>query len=596
MNMLLPNPADVASPEAGPLWAHDLNDALEIVDTHDHYNAGVQVPSLGLKMNADLPFTFSGSYYGPTLAAYYGFNPMTAPTAGTHTSSLYVNAAGSLYYRGNTGTDILLSTNSVISATGTGLYNGFYGDYAAAGPTANAVAYYRTASSTFEFYGPLGGGLTVPAGYNQTANLQAKTYASYTPGTPSLAFVAFDPATTSFGGAPEGGWALATTNTLGRGMTISMDSTAGLVSGADGQYLNAVVGVYNSTSYGSPGTWGFSVNRPETDGTFKGRAANPLDIWLYAATTNAPQVVSTFTALSTGTPVANYGNRVAFLAGGAVWAGYGNALPTIRTQGAIDSFFQSATTANGSGLRFRGAYGGTLSTTPAIEIAALVAGVDYVGIGGAAVSTALLTMYGNIAPSADNLHNLGLAGTQFATVYARNFSALGNPLGLTGSTITLTGATTVTGVLTTSTTIVGGGSISAANNISAVGQVTAGAAVQGTVMYPTSAPASMTVNTGGSFKNNQILAHGSVNAAAGTAIYGYNFSVNRTGLGVFTITFTVAPAAASYSVVAMISAATAGTVDAVMIDNQGAASFRLTTTSAAAVADRNFHFIVVGSP
>lgn len=588
MNLELPNPANATDPEAGPLWATDLNVALIAVDAHDHTTGhGVPVASAGLRINADLPFTYGGTHYGPISAAYFGFFPQTAPTAGQHTASLYVDASGALFYRSAGGTDIQISSNTMLSDTGTGAFNGFYGDYSG-GSAAYAVAYYRTANSSFELYSPLGGGLSTPTDYTQLTSLLTKTFVSRNGGVASLAFISLDPAATTFGGAYKGGWALTNPNAVGKGLAVAMDSTTGLVGGADGTYSNAVLGVYNATAYGLPGKWGFSVNRPETDGTFKGRAANPLDLWLYGTATATPQVISTLSALTSGTPAAGYGNRQAFLAGGTAWSGYGNALPTVYTQGAVDSFFQSATVANGSGLRLRGAYANTLSTTAGIEIAALSAGLDSIGLGGAATNNGLVTVYGHMVPEANNTRDLGSSSFRYRSLYVNDIEAAAT-LTVLATGIALVANTTVTGTL----------GVSGTSALAAVtaSTVTASSTVQGTIVYPTSSAASMTAAKGGSFLHNQVLGWGVTNGS-GSLTVGWNVAVARRGgepAGVYDVTFTTAPAGATYAVVALLSGNYTAD-NTIFVWNQTASGFTFNTVSAGVLADNDLHFIVVGSP
>lgn len=591
MTLIKPNPANAASPQAGPLWAQNLNDNADILDTHNHTSgSGVQVPVAGLLINADLQMLNTPTHYGVGVASYFGY--FAAGTSGSVTApfgSTYVTAAGDLYYRSPGGTDILISTDSAIAPTGTGEFNGFYGNYAAAGPSAKYIAYANDGNSSYEFYGNLAGS-TTPSDYNTVASVLALAYRSkYTTSTP--AFLSFDPAITTWGGVPEGGWALKNAAAVGKGLTVSMDSTTGLVGGADGAYANAVVGIYNSTAYGSPGTWGFSVNRIESDGTLQGLAANPSDLWLVGAATSTPQVIGTHTAITTGTPVAGFGNRVAFLAGGAAWAGYGNALPTLRTQGALDSFFQSATTANGSGLRLRGAYAGTLSTTAGIEVVALSAGVDSIGLGGAATSASLATIYGTLAPDADNTRALGLGGAQFSSVFTRAVSATGSALALTGATITANGNTTVNGTITTT------------------GAVTSASTVTGTKFYPTSTQMVGDDNVGGLFKGNQVLAWGKIDANGGTPLITADFGVTSivlsSSVNFATYDITLDREVTANAVVIVCGGAPGDSATGVQMASGamiGLSTVRVTTarfassTSVQSSTDIDFNFVVVGEP
>ncbi len=112
-------------------WDDKLNDALTLVDSHDHTSgAGVQVPSAGLNIDADLSF---GGFTISSLGKL-SFTAITAPVSGS--KNLFVNTSDNeLYWRSNGGTNVKLTSGTSINTT---LVGGIVGDYTSVGA---AVAY-----------------------------------------------------------------------------------------------------------------------------------------------------------------------------------------------------------------------------------------------------------------------------------------------------------------------------------------------------------------------------------------------------------------------------------------------------------------------
>ena len=109
-------------------WGTALNAALSLVENHDHTSGkGVQIPSAGIGINADLGFA---AYAITSLkaAAYTGVAP--AAVAG-YASALFVsNVDNNLYFRNSGGTNVQLTNGATINIS---LVGGIGGDYSAAG-------------------------------------------------------------------------------------------------------------------------------------------------------------------------------------------------------------------------------------------------------------------------------------------------------------------------------------------------------------------------------------------------------------------------------------------------------------------------------
>lgn len=107
-------------------WDDKINAALSLIDPHDHSSGkGVQVPSAGIGINADL--SFAG--FTITSLGKIAFTAIAAPSSGS--KNLFVNSADNeLYWRTNGGTNVKLTNGASIN---TSLVGGIVGDYASVG-------------------------------------------------------------------------------------------------------------------------------------------------------------------------------------------------------------------------------------------------------------------------------------------------------------------------------------------------------------------------------------------------------------------------------------------------------------------------------
>jgi hypothetical protein len=98
----------------GPLWASKVNAAFDIIDLHDHTSSkGVQVPTSGLNINADL--SFNGFRASSLLSSKYNSNASTLVGA-TNANSVYVKS-GDLYFTNSAGTAIQITSGGAIVST-----------------------------------------------------------------------------------------------------------------------------------------------------------------------------------------------------------------------------------------------------------------------------------------------------------------------------------------------------------------------------------------------------------------------------------------------------------------------------------------------
>lgn len=106
------------------LWDTILNDALELVDAHDHSSGkGVTVKTAGLEINADLPF---GGFAATGVKAL-DLNAVAAATVASHTTALFVSSADNeLYWRTSGGVNVKLTSGTSLNSA---LLGGFTGDY-----------------------------------------------------------------------------------------------------------------------------------------------------------------------------------------------------------------------------------------------------------------------------------------------------------------------------------------------------------------------------------------------------------------------------------------------------------------------------------
>lgn len=160
MGLVLP----VVSSTPGPLYASENNQAFSVIDAHDHSpGSGVPIPSVGISLNADLPFNGNNA----TLLRSTRYVDQVAPISlGTDLGCLYISG-GNLYYNNGIGQQIQITAGAALNATSIG---GIGGDYS----TSTASVFYTSISQTFTFWSDAnttanidGGPLTIR---NNTAN------------------------------------------------------------------------------------------------------------------------------------------------------------------------------------------------------------------------------------------------------------------------------------------------------------------------------------------------------------------------------------------------------------------------------------------
>lgn len=114
LNMSLNLPT--VSVTAGPTYATQLNTAFETIDLHDHTSGkGVQVPTAGININADLEFNSSAAKE----LKFIGLESQgSAPSTNL---SVYVDSSNDLYFKNSSGTSVQITNGSSLAAVGSGV-------------------------------------------------------------------------------------------------------------------------------------------------------------------------------------------------------------------------------------------------------------------------------------------------------------------------------------------------------------------------------------------------------------------------------------------------------------------------------------------
>lgn len=137
MALVLPEP----TLELGPAWAVEINAAFTQIDSHNHTGGqGVQIPSAGLNINADLSFQSTNQLSIRSSRYIDVGTPLSGPT---DLRSIYV-AGGNLYYNNQLGQQVQITSGAALNAASIG---GIGGDYV----TSGASVYYTNASSSYSF-------------------------------------------------------------------------------------------------------------------------------------------------------------------------------------------------------------------------------------------------------------------------------------------------------------------------------------------------------------------------------------------------------------------------------------------------------------
>lgn len=113
MNLDLPTVTQTLGPE----WATKLNEALTVIDEHNHTSGkGVKVPTAGLDINADL--SFSSNRAADLLSSKFT-SQVSALTGATNVNSVHV-VSGDLFYTNGSGVAVqVTSGGSIVSSPAT---------------------------------------------------------------------------------------------------------------------------------------------------------------------------------------------------------------------------------------------------------------------------------------------------------------------------------------------------------------------------------------------------------------------------------------------------------------------------------------------
>lgn len=125
-------------------WDVVLNDAIELVDAHDHTTGkGVKIPAAALNINADTPWNSAGTYYALTGVKALDFQPLAAALMSAYAGALFMSSADNeLYWRTSGGTNVKLTNGASLNAS---IIGGIGGDYASVG----ALLDYDDATDTY---------------------------------------------------------------------------------------------------------------------------------------------------------------------------------------------------------------------------------------------------------------------------------------------------------------------------------------------------------------------------------------------------------------------------------------------------------------
>lgn len=110
MNLVIP----VVGQEPGPQYALDVNSSFTIVDGHNHTQGyGVQIPTAGLNINADLSFNGVNA----TLLRSARFQPQLTPLATPSDLGCLYESGVDLYYNDGNGTQIRMTASGGVAGT-----------------------------------------------------------------------------------------------------------------------------------------------------------------------------------------------------------------------------------------------------------------------------------------------------------------------------------------------------------------------------------------------------------------------------------------------------------------------------------------------
>lgn len=500
VNTLAPSPnmqlvLPVVLGEVGPLWASELNTALgTTVDAHDHTTGkGVQVPSAGLNINADL--SYAG--FGPVAQGYSRFSAIVKP-AGAKTVTVFAavqSGRTELFYEDSTGADVQLTSGGAITPNGTGLANGFIGAYAG-----NASAYYDNTAKVFAFY------QTATPTYDTSSHaiVAASAYQAVSSG------AYFQLINRAESASRVSGWRQSASATTANWL-LSLDGAL------TGTYTyNALYAISSASNTSSRVT----IN----PGTSLTPGPSPLNVCLQATAGGLADMVSILPHVF-GSGLGQPGSRIRFYGPTTADSAVGVLDGTVLQQGEIQFRWTGAGFTQ-AGVTILDTLG---SGTPVLQSD----GTGHYGIGVAYSASQAITL-GGTTVAASNTYNMGASGTYFANGY---FSQTN-----TNSVVNSAVTSSIALGSDISVTVANGQAFKPATG-SQDDLGTAALPWRGTytnlavVTDTTATPASIsTVNA-----LNLITAHAGVPAAGGTTGRVYNVtSVTAAGAGVYNIVFSTA--------------------------------------------------------
>ncbi len=168
MGLVLPVP----TVELGPAWAAELNNALQLVDAHDHSaGKGVQITPAGINITADLPMMSNN--LTQVRSTRYISNSAPLVASGSDVLAVYVSGVD-LYYNDGSGNQVRITQGGSVTGSA-GTITGL--------PSGTASASFVAGTGTFEFL----------QATSTAANMDAGTYILRYPGsypTPSGNYIA----------------------------------------------------------------------------------------------------------------------------------------------------------------------------------------------------------------------------------------------------------------------------------------------------------------------------------------------------------------------------------------------------------------------
>jgi hypothetical protein len=143
-NMNLITPTDHGSDD---VWDTILDATFALIDEHDHTTGkGVQIPSGGLSIDADVPWNSGGSYYALTGVKALDFQPSATAGMTGYACALFANSADNeLYWRTSGGSNVKLTAGTSLNVSA--FAGGVGGDYSAV----SALIDYDDATDTYRF-------------------------------------------------------------------------------------------------------------------------------------------------------------------------------------------------------------------------------------------------------------------------------------------------------------------------------------------------------------------------------------------------------------------------------------------------------------